>query len=89
MSEGDKDEKLSPEEYLNMIRLDLINRHKPIEGLNNNDNNNNNTDNNTNTNTTNNNNTEHREWKVMLRMYIKCISTKSFNETRTMHQKSK
>ena len=22
-------------------------------------------------------------------MYIKCISTKSFNETRTMHQKSK
>ena len=35
-SEGDKDEKLSPEEYLNMIRLDLrdlINRPKPIEEL--------------------------------------------------------
>ena len=25
----------------------------------------------------------------MLRMYIKCISTKSFNETRTMHPKSR
>ena len=55
MSEGAEDEKLSPEEYLNMNRLDLINIHKPIEGFNNNDNNNNNTDNNTNT--TNNNNT--------------------------------
>ena len=35
-SEGDKDEKLSPEEYLNMIRVDLrdlINRPKPIEEL--------------------------------------------------------
>ena len=33
-SEGNKDEKLSPEEYLNMIRpdlRDLINRHKPLE----------------------------------------------------------
>ena len=50
ISEGDKDEKLSPGEYLNMIRpelRDLINRHKPIERLNNNvdtNNNNNNTD---------------------------------------------
>ena len=25
----------------------------------------------------------------MLRMYIKCISTKSFDETRTMHPKSR
>ena len=25
----------------------------------------------------------------MLRMYIKCVSTKSFNETRTMHRKSR
>ena len=43
-SEGDKDEKLSPEEYLNMIRpdlRDLINKHKPIEELNNNNNDNN------------------------------------------------
>ena len=48
--EGNKDEKLSPGEYLNMIRpdlRDLINRHKPIEILNNdtaNDNNSNNND---------------------------------------------
>ena len=36
ISEGDKDEKLSPGEYLNMIRpdlRDLINGHKPIERL--------------------------------------------------------
>ena len=50
-SEGDKDEKLSPEEYLNMIRpdlRDLINKHKPVEELNNNNNNNNNNSNNNN-----------------------------------------
>ena len=75
MSEGEKDEKLSPEEYLNMIRLDLrdlINRHKPIEELNNSntDNNNNNTnsnnnaDNNDNNNNNNNNNTEREEWRM-------------------------
>ena len=58
---------------------DLINRHKPIERLNNNTANNNN----------NNNDTDRGEWKIILRMYIKCISTKSFNETRTMHPKSK
>ena len=53
ISEEDKDEKLLPREYLNVIRpvlRDLINRRKPIERLNNdtdnNDNNNNNTDNN-------------------------------------------
>ena len=86
-SEGDKDEKLSTKEYLNMIRLDLrvlINKHKPIKRLNNNtDNNNtnNNTDtnknnNNTDTNNNNINDTDRGEWKIMLRMYIKCISTK-------------
>ena len=64
---------------------DLINKHKPIERLNNNNNtNNNNTDNNTN-----NNNTDRGEWKIMLRMYIKCISTTRFNETRTLHPKSR
>ena len=111
MSEGDKDEKLSPNEYLNMIRpdlRDLINKHKPIERLNNNNNNTDNTNNNNNNNNTNNNdtdntkntdtnnnnnnnnnNTDRGEWKIMLRMYIKCISTKSFDETRTMHPKSK
>ena len=56
---------------------DLINRHKSIERLNNND-----TDNNNNNNSNNNNNnyTDRREWKIMLRMHIKCISTKNFIE---------
>ena len=49
----------------------------------NNDNNINNTSNN------NNNNTDRGEWKIMLRMYIKCISIKIFNETLTMHSKSR
>ena len=60
ISGGDKDEKLSPREYLNMIRpdlRDLINRHKPIERLNNN--NNTDTTNNNNTDTNNNNNNNH------------------------------
>ena len=83
ISQGDKDEKLSPREYLNMVRpdlRDLINRHKPIERLDNNNNNNNNNDNH--------NDTERGEWKIMLRMYIKCISTKGLNESRNMHPKS-
>ena len=49
----------------------------------------NNTDNNNNNNNTNstndNNNTDREEWKIMLRMYIECISTKRFNETCTIH----
>ena len=80
ISKGDKDEKLSPGEYLNMIKpdlRDLINRHKPTERLNNNNNDNNNND------------TDRGEWKIMLRMHIRCISTKSFIETRTMHPKSR
>ena len=74
---------------------DLINRHKPIERLNNNNNNNNNNSNNNNADTNNNNNNNNNnnsdrgEWKIMLRMYIKCISTKSFDETRTLHPKRK
>ena len=69
---------------------DLINTHEPIERLNknnNNDNSYNDTDNNNNE--SDNNNADRGEWKIMLRMYIKCISTKSFDETRTMHPKSK
>ena len=63
-----------------MIRSDLrdlINRYTPIERLNNN-----NVD-------TNNNHNDRGEWKIMLRMYIKCISTKIFDETRIIHPKSK
>ena len=104
MSEGDKDEKLLPNEYLNRIipyLRDLINKHKSIERLNNNntdtdnnDNNNNNnnndkSNNDNNNNNNNNNNIECGEWEIILRMYINCISTKSFNETRTMHPKRK
>ena len=63
---------------------DLINRHKPIEILNNDDNNNNNNNNNTN-----NSGTDHGEWKIMLRMHIECISTKSFIETLSIHPKSR
>ena len=59
ISEGNKDEKLSPREYFKMIRQelrDMINKYKPIETLNDNNNNNNDADNNTdNTNNTNNN----------------------------------
>ena len=58
MSKGDKDEKLSPEEYLKMIRpylRDLINKYKSVEELNNNNNNINNTNNNYNNNNNNNN----------------------------------
>ena len=68
-----------------MIRLylrHLINRHNSIEILNN-DNNNNNNNNNNNT------DTDCWEWKIILGMYIKCISTKSFIETRTTHPKSR
>ena len=90
-----------------MIRADLrvlINRHKLIERLNNNNNNidntdtsnnnNDNTDANNNNNDNNNNNnnnydTDLEEGKIMLRMYSKCISTKRFNETCSMHPKSK
>ena len=42
---------------------DLINRHKPIEILNNNNNNNNNNNDNS--------DTDRGEWKIMLRMHIK------------------
>ena len=63
-----------------MIRLDLrdlINTHKPINELNNN-----NTDNND-------NNTDCGEWKIQLSIIISCISTKNFSEKRTMCSKSK
>ena len=50
---------------------DLINKHIPIEKLNNNNNNNNDTD--------------RREWKIQLTMQNSCISTKSFEEARTIH----
>ena len=77
---------------------DLINKHKPIEELNNNNStdnntdhntNNKNTDNNTNNDNNDNNNTDHGERKIQLSIIISCISTKNFNEKQTMHSKSK
>ena len=76
-SKGDRYENLSPEEYLNMIRpylRDLINEHIPTMELNNNNNNNNYTD--------------RAEWKIQLTMQNSCISTTSFEETRTIYTKS-
>ena len=74
ISEEDKDEKLSPREYLNMIRQDLrdlISKHKPIERLNNNNNdddNNNNTD--TNNNNTDNNNNNNNDTDIIMIIMI-------------------
>ena len=52
-------------------------------------NSNNNTDTNNNNNDNNDNNTDRGEWKIQLSIIISCISTKSFNEKRTMHSKNK
>ena len=57
---------------------DSINKHKLIEGLDNNNNNNNN----------NNNDTDCGEWKIQLSMIISFIPTRSFKEKRTIHSKS-
>ena len=54
-----------------------------------NNDNNNNTDTNNNNNDNNDNNTDRGEWKIQLSIIISCISTKRFNEKRTMHLKSK
>ena len=62
---------------------DLINEHRPTVELNNN--NNNNYDNNNSNNNTNNN---RGEWKIQLTMQNSCISTGSFEETRTIYTKS-
>ena len=62
---------------------DLINEHRPTVELNNN--NNNNYDNNNSNNNTNNN---RGEWKIQLTMQNSCISTESFEETRTIYTKS-
>ena len=101
VSTGDRSENLSPEECLNMIRpylRDLINEHISTMELNNNDDNNNNSnnnnDNNNNDNNNNNNNnnnndkTDRADWKIQLTMQNSCISTKRFDETRTMYDKN-
>ena len=81
-----------PIERLNNDNNDNTNNTNSNDTDNNNNtdtNNKNNNDNNNNNNNNNNSNNDRREWKIMLRMCIKCISTKGFNETRTMHPKSR
>ena len=88
-SKGDRYENLSPKEYLNMIKpylRDLINEHIPTMELNNNNNTDNNNDNNNNTDNYNNNN--RAEWKIQLTMQNSCVSTRNFEETRTIFTKS-
>ena len=61
---------------------------------NNNDNNNNNNSNsnnnssNSNSSSNNNNDTDRTEWKIQLTTQNSCISTRSFEETRTIYTKS-
>ena len=83
VSKGDRYENISPQEYLNMIRpylRDLINEHRPTMELNNNNNDDNNNDND--------NNNDRAEWKIPSTMQNSCISTKCFEETRTIYTKS-
>ena len=91
VSKGDRYQNLLPGEYLNMIRpylRDLINKHKPIEELNNNNNNDNNSNNNNNNNNDD-DDTDHGECKIQLTMQNSCISTKNFEEACTIHTWSK
>ena len=61
----------------------MIDEHKPAVEVNNNNNNNNNNNGN------NHNNSNNRAgWKIQLTMQNSCISTRSFEETRTIYTKS-
>ena len=67
---------MSPEEYLKMIRpclRDLINNHKPT------------TESNNEKNEENDSNSDRAEWKIQLATQNICISTKNFEETRTIY----
>ena len=80
MNKADRYENLSRREYLNVIRpylRNLINDHKPIIELNNN----NNKDNNTNT-----INSNRAEWKIQSIIKNNFISVKDFEDTRTIIQ---
>ena len=71
-SKGDRYEKLSPEEYLNLIRpylRDLINNHKPTTESNNEEKEENDSD------------SDRAERKIQLVMENSCISTRNFEET--------
>ena len=69
----------------------MIDEHKPAVELNNNNNNNNNnndSDSNNNNDNSNNNDNNRAEWKIQLTMQNSCISTRSFEEIRTIYTKS-
>ena len=69
---------------------DLINDHKPTTELSNEENNSDtNEENNSDTNEKDNSDTERGEWKLQLVMQNNCISTKNFEETRTIYSASK
>ena len=96
MNYADRNENLSPKEYLNVIRpclRDLMDQHKPIMKLNNNNNNNNkNNNNNSNNNiinSNNNNNNNRVEWKTQLIIKNNFISVKDFEDTHTIYSASK
>ena len=75
-SRGDRYENLSPKEYLNMIKpylRDLINDHKTPMKL---------------TNKVNSNDTKFGERKHQLAMLNNCISSKNFEETRSIYSAS-
>ena len=77
-SRGDRLENFSPKEYLDMIRpyfRDLINDHKPTTELSNNADN---ID----------SDSERGEWKIQLVIQNNCISSKNFEETRTIYSVS-
>ena len=76
-STGDRFENLSPKQYLNMIRpylRDLINDHKPTTESNKEEND---------------SDADRAEWKMQLVMQNSCISTRNFQETRTIYSVSK
>ena len=71
--------------------MELNNNNNNINNNNNNKNkndNNNNNINNDNNDNNNNNNSNRLEWKIELTMQNSCISTRSFEETRTIYTKS-
>ena len=64
----------------------MIDDHKPALELNNS--NNDDSDSNNNSNNNNDNNNNRVEWKIQLTMQNSCISTRSFEEIRTIYTKS-
>ena len=89
-SKGDRYENLSPEEYLKMIKPYLrhqINEHKTIDESNDESNEENDDDDDNDDNDD--DDTDRAEWKIQLVMQNSFISTRNFEETRTIYSASK